>query len=66
MSKSNGILAWTCALVAAVALSPVLIMARDTPSLPRSEDIIHNLVEQFQEAGSLGQKSGDRVLWRLG
>ncbi|MGO8733434.1 MAG: hypothetical protein ACLQVM_11640 [Terriglobia bacterium] len=46
MSKSNGILAWTCALVAAVALSPVLIMARDAPSLPRSEDIIHNLVER--------------------
>ena len=44
MSKLNGILAWTSALVAAGALSPVHIIARERPSLPRSADIIHNLV----------------------
>jgi hypothetical protein len=46
MSKSYCILAWTSTLVAAVALSPVLIIARDGPSLPRQEDIIHKVVER--------------------
>jgi len=46
MSKSYCIPAWTCTFVAAVALSSVLIIASDKPSSPRSDDIIHKLVER--------------------
>jgi hypothetical protein len=46
MSKSYGILAWTSALVAAVALSPFLIKARDAPSLPGREEIVRKVVER--------------------
>jgi hypothetical protein len=46
MSKSHCILAWTSTFVAAVALSPVLILASDKPNLPRREDVIRRLVER--------------------
>jgi hypothetical protein len=46
MSKSHRILAWTSTLAAAVALSPPLIIARDKPSLPRPEDVVHKVVER--------------------
>ena len=46
MSKSYGILAYTSALVAAVALSPFLIKARDAPSLPGREEIVRKVVER--------------------
>jgi hypothetical protein len=46
MSKSYCILAWTSTLVAAVALSTVLILASDKPNLPPREDVIHKLVER--------------------
>jgi hypothetical protein len=46
MSKSHRILPCTSTLVAAVALSPVLITARDKPSLPRQEDIVQKMVER--------------------
>jgi hypothetical protein len=46
MSKPYGILAWTSTFIAAIALSPVLILAGDKPDLPRREDVIQRLVER--------------------
>jgi hypothetical protein len=46
MSNLYRILASTSTLVAALAPSPGLIMARDKPSLPPQDDIIRKMVER--------------------